>query len=85
MRPYIYGERNGIYVIDLDQTSHALDRACEYARQAAAAHKNIVLVGTKKQASEIVEEEAKRCGVHFVNRRWLGGMKWQLCTARCSN
>jgi small subunit ribosomal protein S2 len=43
------------------------------------------LVGTKKQASEIVEEEAKRCGVHFVNRRWLGGMKWQLCTARCSN
>jgi small subunit ribosomal protein S2 len=82
MRPYIYGERNGMYVIDLEQTSHALDRACEFARQAAAAHKNIVFVGTKKQASEIVEQEAKRCGVHFVNRRWLGGMLTNFETIR---
>jgi small subunit ribosomal protein S2 len=85
MRPYIYGERNGIYIIDLEQTQRALDKACDYIRQAAEQRKNIVFVGTKKQAAEIVEEEARRCGVHFVNRRWLGGMltnfetiKWRM-------
>lgn len=85
MRPYIYGERNGIYIIDLEQTQRALDKACDYMRQAAEQRKNIVFVGTKKQAAEIVEEEARRCGVHFVNRRWLGGMltnfetiKWRM-------
>lgn len=85
MRPYIYGERNGIYIIDLEQTQRALDKACDYMRKAAEQRKNIVFVGTKKQASEIIEEEARRCGVHFVNRRWLGGMltnfetiKWRM-------
>jgi small subunit ribosomal protein S2 len=82
MRPYIYGERNGIYIIDLEQTTRALDKACEYIRKSASEKKNIIFVGTKKQASEIVEEEAKRCGAHYVNRRWLGGMLTNFETIR---
>lgn len=82
MRQYIYGERNGIYIIDLEQTSRALDKACDFLRKAASEKKNIVFVGTKKQAADIVEEEAKRCGAHFVNRRWLGGMLTNFETIR---
>lgn len=82
MRPYIYGERNGIYIIDLEQTSRKLDQASEFLRKAASERKNIVFVGTKKQASEIVQEEATRCGAHFVNRRWLGGMLTNFETIR---
>ena len=82
MRPYIYGERNGIYIIDLEQTTRALDKACEFMQQAASEKKNIIFVGTKKQAAEIVEEEAKRCGAFFVNRRWLGGMLTNFETIR---
>ncbi|MBX2860121.1 MAG: 30S ribosomal protein S2 [Vampirovibrio sp.] len=73
MKPFIWGERNGIYIIDLTQTTHLLDRACEVVRLAAAKGKKIVFVGTKRQAVDIVEEEAKRCGAHFINKRWLGG------------
>ena len=82
MRPFIYGERNGVYIIDLEQTTRALDKACDYMRKAATEKKNIIFVGTKKQASEIVEEEAKRCGCFFVNRRWLGGMLTNFETIR---
>ncbi len=82
MRPYIYGERNGVYIIDLDQTTRALDKACDFIRKSAAEKKNIIFVGTKKQAAEIVQEEALRCGVHFVNRRWLGGMLTNFETIR---
>jgi small subunit ribosomal protein S2 len=82
MRPYIYGERNGIYIIDLEQTTRALDKACDFIRKAASEKKNIIFVGTKKQASEIVEEEARRCDAHFVNRRWLGGMLTNFETIR---
>jgi small subunit ribosomal protein S2 len=82
MRPFIYGERNGIYIIDLEQTQRALDKACDFIRKAASERKNIVFVGTKKQAAEIVEEEARRCNVHFVNRRWLGGMLTNFETIR---
>jgi small subunit ribosomal protein S2 len=82
MRPYIYGERNGIYIIDLEQTARALEKACEYMRKSASERKNVVFVGTKKQAAEIVEEEAKRCGAHYVNRRWLGGMLTNFETIR---
>jgi small subunit ribosomal protein S2 len=73
MKKYIYGERNGIYIIDLRKTTDLLDRACEAVKEAAARSKNVVFVGTKKQASEVVEEEAKRCGAFYINRRWLGG------------
>ena len=73
MKKYIYGERNGIYIIDLQKTTKMLDDAYEIVRDYAARGRNIVFVGTKKQASEIVEEEANRCGAYFINRRWLGG------------
>ncbi|MBI2809332.1 MAG: 30S ribosomal protein S2 [Candidatus Melainabacteria bacterium] len=82
MRPYIYGERNGIYIIDLEQTTRALDKACDFVRKSASEKKNIIFVGTKKQAAEIVQEEALRCGAHFVNRRWLGGMLTNFETIR---
>lgn len=73
MKKYIYGERNGIYIIDLRKTSDKLDEAYAVVRDFAARGKNIVFVGTKKQAAEIVAEEANRSGAFFINRRWLGG------------
>ncbi|MBX9770712.1 MAG: 30S ribosomal protein S2 [Candidatus Obscuribacterales bacterium] len=82
MRPYIFGERNGIYIIDLEQTSRALEKACDFIKKAASERKNIVFVGTKKQACDIVEEEAKRAGAHYVSRRWLGGMLTNFETIR---
>lgn len=74
MKKYIYGERNGIYILDLRKTSQLIDQAYEVVRDLASKGKNVVFVGTKKQASEIVETEANRCGAFFVNKRWLGGM-----------
>lgn len=74
MRPYIYGERSGMYIIDLVQTREALVRACEFLERASALRRNIVFVATKRHAAEIIEEEARMCGIHFVSRRWLGGM-----------
>ncbi len=82
MRPYIFGERNGIYIIDLEQTSRALEKACDFIKKSASERKNIVFVGTKKQAADIIEEEAKRAGAHYVNRRWLGGMLTNFETIR---
>jgi len=73
MKPYIWGERNGIYIIDLTKTSQLLDEAYEFMRKSAAQGKKIVFVGTKRQASDIVEEEARRCGAYFISKRWLGG------------
>ena len=73
MKPYIYGARNGIYVIDLRKTSDKLDEAYEIVREFAARGKNIVFVGTKKQAADVVAEEAQRAGAYYINRRWLGG------------
>lgn len=82
MKPYIYGARNGIYVIDLRKTTELFDKACEVVREFAARGKNILFVGTKKQAAEVVAEEAKRAGVHYVNKRWLGGMLTNFETIR---
>lgn len=73
MRPYIYGERNGIYIFDLSITIEAINRACKIAGKSSKERKNIVFVGTKKNAADIVEYEARRCGAFFINRRWLGG------------
>lgn len=73
MKPYIWGERNGIYIIDLTQTTQLLEEAYEVVKKAASQGKKIVFVGTKKQATDIVQEEAQRCGAYFINRRWLGG------------
>lgn len=73
MKKYIYGERNGIYIINLQQTTVMLDKAYEAVKEIASKGKNIVFVGTKKQASEIIEQEANRCNSFYINRRWLGG------------
>lgn len=82
MKPYIYGARNGIYVLDLRKTSEKLDEAYAIVRDCAAKGKNVVFVGTKKQAVDVVAEEATRAGAYYVNRRWLGGMLTNFETIR---
>jgi small subunit ribosomal protein S2 len=74
MRRYIFTQRNGIHIIDLEQTITLLKKARDFIREVAAEGKEVLFVGTKKQAQEAIEEEAKRCGVPYVNQRWLGGM-----------
>ena len=74
MRPYIFGERNGIHIIDLEQTVPMLQRGLEAIREVAAGGGRVLFVGTKRQATEIVSTSAIRCGQYFVNHRWLGGM-----------
>lgn len=74
MAPYIYTERNGIYIIDLQKTVKKIDEAYNFMMKAAATGKPILFVGTKKQAHAAIREEAERCGMYFVNERWLGGM-----------
>ena len=74
MAPYIFTERNGIYIIDLQKTVKKLDEAYNFIHQVAADGGEILFVGTKKQAVDSVREEAERAGAHFVNARWLGGM-----------
>ena len=79
MRPYIFTERNGIHIIDLQKTVGKIEAACETVRKTVRAGKSVLFVGTKKQAADIVREEAERCGMSFVTERWLGGMltNWQ--------
>ena len=74
MAPYIFTERNGIYIIDLQKTVRKVDEAYNFIRDTAMAGKTVLFVGTKKQAQEFIESEAKRCNMYFVNNRWLGGM-----------
>lgn len=74
MAPYIFTERNGIYIIDLQKTVKLIDVAYDFIREVAAEGKDILFVGTKKQAQEAIQEEAIRANMHFVNNRWLGGM-----------
>ncbi len=74
MKKYIFGEKNGIYIIDLSKTQDALLKACDYLKTLAASGSYILFVGTKKQAQEIIKEEASKCGMFYVNQRWLGGM-----------
>ena len=82
MKPYIYGARNGIYVLDLRKTSDKLDEAYAIVREFAARGKNVLFVGTKKQASDVVAQEAERCGMYYINRRWLGGLLTNFETIR---
>jgi len=80
MKKYIFTKRNGIHIIDLEQTADMLDRAYDFIRQVVAEGGNILFVGTKKQAQEIVEEEVKRCGMYYVNQRWIGGVLTNFAT-----
>jgi small subunit ribosomal protein S2 len=73
MFPYIYAERNGIHVIDLVQSAHLLTKACEFVRKSSQEGKKFLFVGTKRQAAEVVCQEAEKCGAYYVNQRWLGG------------
>ena len=82
MAPYIFTERNGIYIIDLQKTVKNLEEADFFARDIAAEGKSILFVGTKKQAQEAIKEEAERVGMYYVNARWLGGMLTNFKTMR---
>ena len=74
MKPYIFGDRNGVHIIDLSQTVPLFARALDFVRQTSAAGGKVLFVGTKRQAQEPIAEAARRSGQHFVNHRWLGGM-----------
>ena len=82
MASYIYTERNGIYIIDLQKTVKKLEEAYNFVRDLAASGETILFVGTKKQAQEAIKEEAERVGMFYVNARWLGGMLTNFKTMR---
>ncbi|MBE9513897.1 MAG: 30S ribosomal protein S2 [Chloroflexi bacterium] len=80
MKKYIFTQRNGIHIIDLEQTVTMLDAACSFARDLAGRGQTVLFVGTKRQAQQVVEEEARRCGMYYVAQRWLGGMLTNFAT-----
>jgi small subunit ribosomal protein S2 len=84
MKEYIFGERNGIYIIDLQKTLKLFKDAMRFAGEMAAQGKNVLFVGTKRQAQEAIAEEAKRCSMFYVNQRWLGGLLTNLATVQKS-
>jgi small subunit ribosomal protein S2 len=84
MKRYIFGERNGIYIIDLQKTLKGLEEAYNYVRSAAATGAGVLFVGTKKQAQDAVMEEANRASAYYVNQRWLGGMLTNFLTCKKS-
>ncbi|MFN7400016.1 MAG: 30S ribosomal protein S2 [Sandaracinobacter sp.] len=83
MKPYIFGERNGIHILDLSQTVPLFARALDFVRATSAAGGKVLFVGTKRQAQEPVADAARRSGQHYVNHRWLGGMltNWKTISA----
>lgn len=84
MKHFIFGEKSGIYIIDLEKTEKFLNEARIFISEIAAQGKSVLFVGTKKQAQEVVEEEAKRCGAFYVNHRWLGGLLTNFQTVKKS-
>jgi small subunit ribosomal protein S2 len=84
MKPYIFGERNGIYIIDLQKTHRLLQQALQLVQEMAAQGRNVLFIGTKRQAQEAIAEEARRCGMPFVTERWLGGLLTNFVTVRRS-
>jgi small subunit ribosomal protein S2 len=84
MKKYIFGERNGIYIIDLQKTLKLFKEAYDFVRTSASEGKDIIFVGTKKQAQDAITEEAKRCGMYYVSNRWLGGMLTNFSTIKKS-
>ncbi|BCL59804.1 30S ribosomal protein S2 [Desulfomarina profundi] len=74
MKPFIYGPRNGIYIVNLDLTKKLFDKACDFITNEVKKGGTVLFVGTKRQAQAIINEEAKRCGMFYVDHRWLGGM-----------
>jgi len=84
MKKFIYGKRNGIHIVDLQKTLKMFREAEKFVRETAEAGKKILFVATKKQAQELVKEQAERCGMYFVNKRWLGGTMTNFTTIRKS-
>lgn len=84
MRPYIFGARNGIHIIDLQQTVNLFREACDYVREVAARGGSVLFVGTKKQAQDAIKAEAERCKQYHVNNRWLGGTLTNFQTIKLS-
>jgi len=84
MKKYIFAERNGIHIIDLQKTIQSIKDAYEAVRRTVAAGKTVLFVGTKKQAQQAVQKEAERCGMYYVNNRWLGGMLTNFFTIKKS-
>lgn len=84
MKKYIFAERNGIHIIDLQKTIQAIKDAYEAVRKTVAAGKTVLFIGTKKQAQQAVQKEAERCGMFYVNNRWLGGMLTNFTTIKKS-
>jgi len=84
MKPYIFGERNGIYILDLGRTARLYREAAEFISTIAAQGGTVLYVGTKRQAQDAIAEEAQRCGMFFVNQRWLGGLLTNFSTIQRS-
>ncbi|UCD18141.1 MAG: 30S ribosomal protein S2 [Candidatus Zixiibacteriota bacterium] len=84
MKPFIFTERNGIYIIDLNKTLDAIRVACQKVREIIARGQSILFVGTKKQAKDVIKDEALRCGQFYVTERWLGGMLTNFATIKGS-
>ena len=84
MKPYIFGERNGIYILDLGRTAKLYREAADFVSNIAAQGGTVLFVGTKRQAQDAIAEEAQRCGMFFVNQRWLGGMLTNFSTIQRS-
>src|SRR3954471_10077343 len=84
MKPYVFGARNGIYIIDLQKTVDQTRAACAFASDVASEGKKVLFVGTKKQAKDVIEEEAKRSNMYYVSNRWLGGMLTNYQTVKAS-
>jgi small subunit ribosomal protein S2 len=84
MKPYIFGERNGIYIIDLGRTARLYREASEFVTNLASQGGTFLFVGTKRQAQDAIAEEAQRCGMYFVNQRWLGGLLTNFMTIQRS-
>lgn len=82
MKPYIFADKNGIYIIDLQKTVRLFKKAYQFIKETVAQGKNVLFVGTKRQAQEAIQEEATRCGMPYVNHRWLGGMLTNFQTIR---
>jgi small subunit ribosomal protein S2 len=84
MKPYIFGARNGIYIVDLQKTVRMFRDAYDFINQAVAKGGDVLFVGTKKQAADIIQEESARCGMYYINNRWLGGMLTNFTTIKKS-
>jgi small subunit ribosomal protein S2 len=84
MKEYIFGERNGIYIIDLQKSLKLFKNAVQFVSDLSAQGKSILFLGTKRQAQEVIQEEAQRCGMYFVNQRWLGGLLTNFATIQKS-